>query len=164
MTTLTVEDVPLDALTAHPANPRQGDVGAIAESIQTNGWWGVIVAQRSTGYVLAGNHRLAAARALGMQAVPVHYLDVDDPTALRVLLADNRANDRASYNDHALATLLQAVLADAGTLDGTLYDPDDLDQLLADLAAQGDGEEHAYGRELVTCPECGHRFAPKADA
>lgn len=164
MTMLAVDDVPLAALTPHPANPRQGDVGAIAESITANGWWGVIVAQRATGYVLAGNHRLQAARSLGMQTVPVHYLDVDDQTALRVLLADNRSNDRASYDDHALATLLQAVVADAGTLDGTLYDTDDLDQLLADLANASDGEEHAYGRELVTCPECGHRFAPKAES
>lgn len=162
--TFDVELVAVDAVAPHPANPRQGDVGAIVQSIEANGWWGVIVAQRSTGYVLAGNHRLQAARSLGLGEVPVHWLDVDDATALRVLLADNRSNDLAAYDDHALATLLQAVVADAGTLDGTLYDADDLDQLLADLAADpGDDDDHAYGRELVTCPECGHRFAPKTD-
>lgn len=130
---VAVMHVPVDDLTPHPANPRQGDVGAIVESIERNGWWGVIVAQRSTGHVLAGNHRLQAARHLGMTTVPVHYLDVDDATALRVLLADNRANDRATYNDDQLAQLLQSIMDDAGTLDGTLYDGDDLDQLLADI-------------------------------
>lgn len=129
-----VELVPVDALELHPANPRQGDIGAIVESIQANGWWGVVVAQSSTRRVLVGNHRLQAARMVGMEAVPVHWLDVPDDVALRVLLADNRSNDRAAYDDAALADLLQSILADAGTLDGTLFDADDLDQLLADLA------------------------------
>lgn len=135
-----VELVPVDALELHPANPRQGDIGAIVESIQANGWWGVVVAQTSTRRVLVGNHRLQAARLVGMDAVPVHWLDVDDATALRVLLADNRSNDRAAYDDAALADLLSSILADAGTLDGTLFDGDDLDALLADLAPLPSGE------------------------
>lgn len=134
---VSVEHVPVTELHPHPANPRQGDVGAIVQSIQTNGWYGVIVAQASTRYVLAGNHRLQAAKHLKMPTVPVHWVDVDDAAAQRILLADNRANDLASYDDHALATLLASVMEDAGTLDGTLYDGDDLDNLVRTLTHTG---------------------------
>lgn len=57
--------VRLDRLATHPENPRQGDVAAIAASIETNGFYGAVVAQKSSGHVLAGNHRLLAARERG---------------------------------------------------------------------------------------------------
>lgn len=117
----------------HPRNPRQGDVGAIIESIKHNGWYGAIIAQRRTGHVLAGNHRLQAARHLGIDRVPVIWLDVSDDQAVRILLADNRTNDLASYDDTSLAQLLVEIQEATGGLAGTGYDGDDLDDLLASL-------------------------------
>lgn len=124
---------PINALKPHPDNPRQGDIGAIHESITHNGFYGTIIVQKSTGYILAGNHRWQAAKAAGLTEIPVTYLDVNDDHARRILLADNRTNDLATYNDEALAQLLQELHDTTGTLDGTGYDGDDLDQLLSDL-------------------------------
>lgn len=93
------EDVAVSELVPHPQNPRRGNLAAIVASIRSNGWFGVLVAQRSTRYVLAGNHRLAAAIELGYATVPVQWLDCDDRTALRILLADNRTSDLARYSD-----------------------------------------------------------------
>jgi hypothetical protein len=53
--------VPVDSLETHPRNVNQGDIGAIYESIGANGFYGAIVAQKSTGRILAGNHRNQAA-------------------------------------------------------------------------------------------------------
>src|SRR5690606_25237704 len=103
------------------------------ESIEHNGFYGVVVVQRSTGYILAGNHRYLAARHAGATEIPVAWVDVDDDEALRILLADNRTNDLASYDNHALAELLQGLMTETGTLDGTGYGGDALDELLADL-------------------------------
>lgn len=125
--------VPIDAIRPHPRNPRQGDVGAIHESIENNGFYGAIIAQKSTGYILAGNHRWQAARQAGATEIPVTWVDVDDDHALRILLADNRTNDLATYDTDTLAQLLREIHADTGSLLGTGYDGDDLDQLLADL-------------------------------
>ena len=122
----------LTELVPHPSNPRQGDVGAIIQSIEANGWYGTLVAQISTGHVLAGNHRLQAAIHCGLDRVPVHWVDVDDDTAHRILLADNRTTDLATYDEHALADLL-VEMGKTGNLDGTGYDGDDLDDLLAEL-------------------------------
>lgn len=93
-----MESVALSSLKPHPKNPRQGDVGAIYESIEANGFYGAVVAQKSTGHVLAGNHRMLAAQHAGAGSVPVVWVDVDDETALRIPLADNRTNDVASYD------------------------------------------------------------------
>jgi len=119
-------------LIPHPENPRDGDIGAIAESIQENGFVGSLVAQCSSSHVLVGNHRMQAAAALDYKKLPVHWVDVDDDTALRILLADNRNSDLATYRDDDLAKTL-AHLAKKGKLAGTGYDGDDLDALLFDI-------------------------------
>ena len=129
---MEIENIKLTKLKLHPDNPRQGDIGAIATSIDQNGWYGTVVAQKSTGHVLAGNHRLQAAKQLGIKEVPVYWVDVDDTTAKKILLADNRTNDLASYNDDVLSELLTD-LASTDDLLGTGYDGDDLDELLGDL-------------------------------
>src|SRR5699024_5639995 len=63
----------------------------------------------------------------------ITYVDVTDEHAARILLADNRPNDLATYNDQALADLLTSLADTTGTLAGTGYDGDALDDLLADL-------------------------------
>jgi hypothetical protein len=101
--------VRLSKLQPHPKNPRKGNVAAIEDSIEANDFYGALVVQRSTGYILAGNHRYEAARKKGMQKLPVVWLDVDDDRALRILLADNRLNDVAAYDEAALAKLLKGM-------------------------------------------------------
>jgi len=131
------EVVPVDGLTVHPSNPRRGDVNAITESIAANGFYGAVIVQKSTGYVLAGNHRLIAARQAGAESLPVIHVDVDDATATRILLADNRTNDVAAYDQDALAGLLK-LLAEDGGLAGSGYNNDDVDALLRGLEVNED--------------------------
>jgi hypothetical protein len=120
-------------LELHPENPRQGDIGAIVTSIEQNGWYGTLIAQKKSRRVLAGNHRLQAALALDMKEVPVYWVDVDDTEAQRILLADNRVSDLATWDDSILVGLLEG-LANDGALLGSGYDGDDLDALLYDAA------------------------------
>lgn len=121
--------VAVSKLKLHPDNPRVGDVEAIKESIESNGFFAPIVVRKATGHVLAGNHRLKAARSLGMKKVPVAYVDVDAKTAKRIMLADNRSADMAEYDDVALLSLLLG-LQKADDLLGSLYTPGDINELL----------------------------------
>jgi hypothetical protein len=160
------EMVPLKKLIRHPRNPRQGDIGAIYQSIEANGFYGAIVAQKSTGHVLAGNHRLEAAKQAGAEVLPVIWVDVDDTTALRILLADNRTNDLASYDDRALAELLQSLMEDTGSTEGSGYDGDDLDDLLSKFdhinfdpgTADEQGKLDQLEPKWIPCPHCGKEF------
>ena len=128
------ELVALDTLDEHPENPNDPDEGAVHASIEALGFFGGLVAQRSTRRVLAGHTRRRRALALGISHLPVFWVDVDDDTARRILLADNRTNRRGSDREPALMALLQAIATDPAGLVGTGYDGDDLDALLADAA------------------------------
>jgi len=128
------EQVATNRLTIHPRNVRQGDLGVIIESIQANGWYGACVVQRSSRHVIAGNHRLLAARELQIPSVPVIWVDCSDEEALRMMLVDNASNDKASNNPAALAELLAELAGTDKGLLGLGYDGDDLDALISDLA------------------------------
>lgn len=126
-----VPEHPVEGLTEHPENPRRGDDESVAESVDTWGFFGAILVQRSTGHVIAGNTRLRVAQQAGSAHVPAFVLDVDDDTARGILLADNRMSDLATYDEGLLVAALQAM---GGDLTGTGYTEDDLDDLVATLA------------------------------
>lgn len=119
----SIEDV-----SAHPSNPRNGDVDAIAESITVNGFVAPVIAQRSTGYIIAGNHRYYALMQLGSDKIPVIWLDIDDLAAKRYLLADNRTSDLGNYDNAILVDLLEH-MAQEDSLLGTGYADYDLEML-----------------------------------
>lgn len=107
-----------DVLREHPDNPNRGDMATIEESLEVNGWFGAVIAQKSTGYVLAGNHRFRAAVERGAKEIPVVWKDVDDEAAMRIMLADNQTARRADPNEEKLTAILQSL----PHLGGTGYD------------------------------------------
>lgn len=124
---------PVAGLTYHPQNPRSGDVDAIADSLKRFGQVKPIVVQQSTGYVIAGNHVLRAARALGWKQVAVVEVDCDDATATAYLLADNRMSDLGTFDRALLGDLLSRL----AVLDGTGYTQDDIDALMGEQVRSG---------------------------
>ena len=124
--------ISIDDIHTHPSNVRQGDVGAICESLKAHGQYRPIVFQQSTKRILAGNHTWKAAKALGWTQIAATPIICDDQQALRILLADNKANDLATYDEPELVELLKQLAdTDEGLL-GTLFDEDELDSLIAD--------------------------------
>jgi hypothetical protein len=126
----TYDQVPINTLALHPDNPRRGNVPMIAQSVEANGFYGALIVQQSTRRVLAGNHRMQAAIQAGIAELPVLWVDVDDDKAKRILLADNRTNDTASYAEGELVALLQELDMTEFGLAGTGYEAADLDDLL----------------------------------
>jgi hypothetical protein len=123
------------ALTPHPQNPNRGNVGAIAESIDANGFYGVVGYQRSTGHIIFGNHRFEAAKQAGATEIPAIELDVDDERALRIMLVDNRSATFAENDNELLADILQHLSGTNMELAGTGFTPEYLDELLAQLGS-----------------------------
>lgn len=124
-----VEMTQITKLKTHPRNPRVGDVDIIAESIKNNGFFGAIVAQKGTGHILVGNHRYRAALQEKMETVPVMWVEVSDEQALRILLADNRTSDVASYNDKTVYELLEELSTTDLQLGGTGFTNGDFELL-----------------------------------
>src|SRR5260221_574420 len=65
----------------------------------------------------------------GAAEVPVLWVDVDERTARRILLADNKTSDDANYDEEALARILEEVRND-DDFAGTGYSEADLDKLI----------------------------------
>ena len=133
MSAIETETIDIDSVHPHPRNVRQGDIGAISESLKAHGQFRAITYQKSTGRILAGNHTWKAAKALGWKTIIASAKVCDDEQALRILLADNRSSDLATYDDKELMQLLQDIAATGTELEGTLYDGDDLDDLIYKL-------------------------------
>ena len=75
----------------------------------------------------------------GIDEVPVCWVDVDDETALRLLLADNRTTRLGRDDENVLAELLAELANSEAGLVGTGYDGDFLDELISDLAGNEKG-------------------------
>jgi hypothetical protein len=121
----TMETINVHHITPHPTNPRDGDVGAVTESLRTLGQYRPITVNKRTSRIVKGNHTYLAARALGWTDIAVHYIDVDETTETRILLADNRTSDLATYDPTRLGQLLTRT-----DLTGTGYDPEDVNDIL----------------------------------
>lgn len=125
--TLAAEQVDPSTLEPYPGNARQGDVGAICVSLDTLGQYTPLVVQRETRRILVGNHTWMAVQALGWPLVEVVWVDCDEDTARKIVVADNRTADLGDYRPDDLVTLLTSI----EDLTGTGWDGDDLDDLLA---------------------------------
>lgn len=125
----------IDEIQLHPDNPRKGDLELIGSSIDRFGFYGRIIVQKSTGYILAGNHRYKALLERNARFVPVELVDVDDETALGIVLADNRTSDYAEYEDNLLTGILSKLndMNEKEGLAGTGYTDDDYQSLLSGL-------------------------------
>jgi ParB-like chromosome segregation protein Spo0J len=120
-----VASVPINSLEGYPTNPRRGDIDAIAQSLKAHGQYRPIVVQHGTNYILAGNHTYKAAKKLGWKKIKITYIEVDEQTARKIVLADNRLTDLAGYNEPLLKSLLQAL----PELEGTGFTQSEVDTL-----------------------------------
>lgn len=124
--------VPIDSIRPHPQNNNVGDLDAISESIKELGFFDPITVQRSTGYIITGNHSWRVHKGQGATEVPALVYDVDDLTAVRMMAAHNRTNRLGHDDPAATIALLNAIVDDAGTeyaLCGTGWYMDDLAEL-----------------------------------
>jgi DNA modification methylase len=129
---LRVELVPIDDVRPLKLNPRRGDVDFIRDSIRRRGQYTPIIVRRQTGEVLKGNHTWHALKAEDAKRVAVLWRDIeDDAEAQAFALTDNSASDRGSYDPVDLAASLKML----DDLDGTGYDAQDYERILAEAVA-----------------------------
>lgn len=125
---LVIEYVAYDSVTPHPKNPRIGDVDRIERSIRRHRQYAPLTIQRSTRFIIKGNHTWLGLGRVGVDTIAVVFLDVDDDEALEILVDDNHASDDGTYHNELLAELLQSLEQLPST-----YLPVELDDLLLSL-------------------------------
>jgi hypothetical protein len=162
---------PVAELKQHPKNYREANSAALNESLRDNGFYGAVLVQRSTGYILKGNHTFEESEKLGATTIPVFLLDVDDERAEAILVADNHTSDLATNDLRRLTSLLSDMATRRGTLEGTTYDQAKLDEMLAEIkkADTPPGGFQRVDETLPTeyrCPSCSYEWSgqPKPPA
>jgi hypothetical protein len=151
------------SLVRWPKNPRRNEhaVQAVADSIAANGWGAPIVARVANRMIIAGDTRwLAATTVLNLPLVPVRFIDVDQRTADRLALADNKLGELAEWDDAQLADLLQDMEPVDQLLAG--WGPDDVGNLIAGLQDlvddSADDDEPEPEKRKHRCPKCKHEW------
>lgn len=162
------EWVSIESLSVWVKNPRKNNhaVDAVAKSIERFGFGAPLLARRETGEIIAGHTRLKAAIKLGMDAVPVRYLDLTESEAHALALADNKLGELADWDDEAFAEILRGMaddgidMAGLGWTDSALtamLDPVGVDDVKWKEFDETIGDDATKGKN-VKCPHCGQTF------
>lgn len=132
------------ALKPWDRNPRKNAeaVQSVVNSIRRFGFGNPILARRADGEVIAGHTRLLAAEQLGLERVPVRFLDLDPADAHLLAVADNKLAEIAEWDDAALASIMSDYSAEDAALAG--FEDDELSELAGLLVEPADGDDDAY--------------------
>ena len=160
------EWVSIDELTPWNKNPRINDhaVDDVIKSIRRFGWGSPILARRSDGVVIAGHTRLKAAKKMGLDKVPVRFLDLDPAEAAALALADNKLNERASWDNDALRDIISELSDQTIDLDGLGWNDEQISAILSgasftDTSDPSDTEVDVDDFNMAhECPRCGFSF------
>jgi DNA modification methylase len=127
------EYVDIDSLVEWEHNPRINTeaVSKVARSIERFGFASPIIAREEDSMVIAGHTRIAAARSLGLQTVPVRYMKLSRTEAELLAIADNKLGEISDWNEDMLKDILSAL--PETDLDDIGFSQDELDSLLENI-------------------------------
>jgi DNA modification methylase len=127
------EYVDIDSLVEWEHNPRINTeaVSKVARSIERFGFASPVIAREEDSMVIAGHTRIAAARSLGLQTVPVRYMKLSRTEAELLAIADNKLGEISDWNEDMLKDILAAL--PENDLDDIGFSQDELDSLLENI-------------------------------
>ena len=136
-------------------NPRDNAAAVrdVAQSITRFGWGAPILAREDDRRIIAGHTRYKAAQELGLEEVPVRFLNLNEEEATLLALADNKLGELASWDEVKLEEVIQELADEDVDLAGLGWDDDELGQILQTLEKElGDGDPDEIPDELQEDP------------
>jgi hypothetical protein len=133
VSTVAERSVPIDKLVPNPRNPNihpEEQIERLMASLHNDGQTKPILARKANMMLIAGHGVRMAARRLGWKEIGVKLLDVDQRTADRIMLGDNRFGDLSTLDNDRVAELLRELADDEWKLAG--YSGDEVQDLLSD--------------------------------
>lgn len=138
-------------LRAAPYNPRSitdEEFAALRASLREFGIVEPIVVNLVTGNCVSGHQRVKAALEEGIEALPVHYVELDLNREKLLNLALNRIS--GDWDEAKLAAVLQQLAAEEASLDLSGFREDEIAKYLAAGEGAGGGGEDAEPRSFPT--------------
>jgi len=142
MSKIAAEYIDINILKPWDKNPRKNDhaVSEVVQSIERFGFSSPIIARRSDNVIIAGHTRWKAAKEIGLQEVPVRYMDLDIVDSQLLAIADNKLNERATWDDSLLEEIIQELSGE--DLSGIGFDDNELQDII-DKASETDIKEES---------------------
>jgi ParB-like chromosome segregation protein Spo0J len=170
---MQVEIVPIDSVHLDPANARlhsERNMRAIEASLVRFGPQMPLAVVDKSGVVRVGNARIAAARNLGWDEVPIIRTELTSGDAIAYAIADNRTSELAEWDDDILAAQLQGLLTeDEALLDAAGFDEDELAKMLDEFDADevlppglADGDREPFRQMTFTVHDSQHEVIEAA--
>ena len=129
--------VPIDELVENPRNPNthpKKQIDLLAKIIRRQGWRHPITVSNKSGFIVHGHGRLAAAKALGVESVPVDYQDYDtEAQEWEDLLADNKIAELAEIDQSLAAQLLDELEKAEAEIELTGFSDREIQKLLENM-------------------------------
>ena len=124
--------VDIDDVVPWDQNPRINEhaVDKVAESIKRFGFASPIIARKADSSIIAGHTRWLASKTLGLERVPVRFMDLDPADAKLLAIADNKLGEYANWDDELLSEILTDLSEFGADLSETGFADDELEDLL----------------------------------
>jgi ParB-like chromosome segregation protein Spo0J len=157
---MQIDQVPVEQLIPYARNARthsDAQIAQIAASIREFGFNNPILVDGAKG-IIAGHGRLAAARKLGLEAVPVIELAHMSETQKRAfIIADNRIAENAGWDQDMLRLELEELNMEGFDLELTGFD-ESITGAFDIPEDNKDIDEEAMAETENECPKCGFKW------
>lgn len=146
----------IERLVPWDQNPRHNlaAIESVMGSIKRFGFGAPIVARQEDRMVIAGHTRLEAAKRLGLDRVPVRYLDLDPADAKMLALADNKIGEIAEWDEAALERIIDDLALSVEDMDDLGWSASDLEGIFEPVFdSQEEPKEEIDIKDLDLCGE-----------
>jgi len=129
-----IEIVDINSIKPNEANTRKHtdyDIENIMKSIKRFGFRNPLICNKDR-IILVGNGRYSACKRLGINKIPVHFVDMNEKEAKAFAIMDNRSAELSSWNNEYLLPQLETLKLD-NMLDLTGFNEKELNILVAEL-------------------------------
>jgi DNA modification methylase len=136
----------IDQLIPWDQNPRfnDGAIDKVAISIKRFGFASPIIARKEDNTIIAGHTRWEAAKTLGLDRVPVRFMDLDPSDAKLLAIADNKLGEYAEWDNELLSEILEDLNEEGLDLEFSGFTEDELSEFLDIEFSEEDEDEDPY--------------------
>lgn len=145
--------MPIGSIRPYGNNPRKNDAAVpyVAESIREFGFRVPLLIDRD-GVIVAGHTRYKAAKQLGLTELPCIVADDLTPAQVKAYrLMDNKASEKAAWNEALLAQEFEALTDENYDLSKTAFESFEIESITSgigecfsdELEAPSDGEKYS---------------------
>ncbi len=123
-------------------NPRKNKaaISHVAESIERFGFASPIIARAEDKMIIAGHTRYEAALQLGLESVPVRFMNLSLADSKLLALADNKTAEIATWDEEELEKVLQSLVDEGHNVEGLGWNEEELQELI-DLSEPTEAED-----------------------